>query len=57
MSSKKPNGQSRGFGSWMRYVAMWMVLNIPLGVLAPRLMGYALRSKPVSSVSNGLKDL
>lgn len=56
MLSKKPREQSSGFGSWMRYAAIWIVLNIPVGALAPKLMGYALRSKPISSVSNVLKE-
>lgn len=32
--------------SWIRSVAMWIVWNIPCGKLAPKLMGFALNSKP-----------
>ena len=33
----------------LRSVAMWVVWNIPCGNFAPRLMGFALNSKPVKS--------
>jgi len=29
-----------------RSLAMWMVWNVPLGRLAPHVMGYAMNSKP-----------
>ena len=41
--------QKVGFMSLIRSVAMWVVWNIPCGNFAPRLMGFALNSKPVKS--------
>ena len=43
------NRQKVGFMSLIRSVAMWVVWNIPCGNFAPRLMGFALNSKPVKS--------
>lgn len=39
-------------GRLIRWLAMWVVWNVPCGSLAPVLMGYALRSTPRSSELN-----
>ena len=30
----------------MRHFAMWLIDNVPMGSLAPHVLGYALNSKP-----------
>ena len=37
--------------TWLRSAAMWMVWNVPLGNFAPKLMGFAMNSKPVKKKS------
>lgn len=34
------------FIDWTRSVAMWIVWNVPCGRIAPKLMGYAMKSSP-----------
>jgi hypothetical protein len=31
----------------LREIAMWLVLNVPLGKLAPHVFGFAIGAKPV----------
>ncbi len=35
------------FMKWPRRLAMWIVLNVPCGKLAPVLLGFAIKSKSI----------
>ena len=41
------NVQRNDYMNCIRSVAMWIVWNIPCGNFAPRLIGFAMNSKPV----------
>lgn len=51
MLNLKLNALAAGFTNWTRFAAMWIVWNVPIGNLAPRLLGYALNSKPCKNPS------